>query len=219
MPKINLISHDSKKKTTVSPLKPTPHDFKRSLKKTFILSLPGVVVILITWGYLVSQIAQREAKLRTFAGVSEIFENNKNQMDELKIKLTSLKGKIAIMEDISSRQIFWYEKFARLADMIPEGIWLSEVSLRQEKSSAKELTQDDLRGGFGGKTVLLIKGVAVAPKIQDAIALIGEYIKRLQDHKDFISEFEDIKLNTATKSTMGSLDVMRFDFICEPRER
>ncbi len=219
MPKINLISQDSKKKTTASLLQSVPDDFKRRLQRTFFLSILGMAVIFISWGYLSSQISQKKAKLKTFAGVSETFANNKKRTDELKIKLTSLKGKIAIMEDISSRQIFWYEKFARLADMIPEGIWLSEVSLRQEKSSAKESTQDDLRGGFGGKTTLLIKGVAVAPKIQDAIALIGEYIKRLQDHKDFISEFEDIKLNTATKSTMGSLDVMRFDFICEPRAR
>jgi len=131
-----------------------------------------------------------------------------------------LEKKARLIDQLSSRQFFWFQKVQLLADIIPDGVWLTRVYSREEKRAQparRSSRQQEADDQAGQATVLVVQGTAVAYKIQDAVALVGTFIKNLQGSEAFAGDFKEIKLNNIAKTSIGEMDVMKFDLLCEQK--
>lgn len=217
MPHINLLSPGTSAKKIETKIIPS------AVSKINIPQiLPGLLgrcavctgAIVVVWLILAFQISIQEKKLSVASRDTEGLSAYPSKMEAMKKEKEGLEKKALLIDQLSSRQFFWYEKLDLISFLIPQGVWLTDISLRKEKMSAKEMAA--LKGvGIEQKTILVVRGTAVAYKIEDAVGLVGSFIHILQGNEQFAKGFKEIKLNTATKGTLGGLDVMRFDLFCE----
>ena len=220
MPQINLLLSGSKKKT---PTLTTAKEPKVGLSSVIpVVAFRCAICLgigLFVWIVLLINIGKKEEVLRGLEEKVKVLATNPIEIERIRTERAALEKKVKLIDDLSSRKFLWYEKLDLLSSLIPDGIWLTDIYSKQEKATAKDSgsSENNAASGLGEKTVFVIKGTAVAYKIQDAVTLIGSFINNLQNNKDFAKDFTEIKLNTATKGSIGGLDVMRFDFLCESK--
>jgi len=220
MPQINLLTAGSKKKVVKSfSFGGVTTEFDQVFPAIFFRSFFGAGVCLALWVALLFGVSEKEKALRLLKEKVSVLASNPEAIGKLTKERNTLQEKIKLIEALSSRKFFWYEKLNLLAGLIPDGIWLTEINTRDDKTRRK-----NTRGALSNqpdnldeKTVFVIKGTAAAPKIQDAVGLIGTLISSLQSKESFSGDFSEIKLNTATKGSIGGTDVMNFDFVCESK--
>lgn len=235
MPQINLLSPDFRKvtkdkeaavvraKKAISPSEYALEwqDVARDVTLRSAACLAGCIAIGIV---LSISISHKQKALGILNEKVKELSASPQEMQDLKTQWDGLEKKVKLIDDLLSRKFSWFEKLDLLAILIPDGVWLTDIFSKQEKSSArnspstaagkgKTVVIDDL----SRKTTIVIKGMAVAYKIQDAIVLVRDFIKNLQNNEEFAKDFEAIKLNTLVKAAIGGMDVMRFDLICETK--
>ena len=166
-------------------------------------------VLFVIWLFLFINVKVKQGALAKLEKEVTALAADPKEMENLRNERAALEQKVKLIDSLSSRKFFWFEKLAYLADLIPGGIWLTDASSRQER-----ITPSSDPASFEETTVFVIKGTAVAYKIDDAVTLIGEFIKNLQNSENFAKDFKEIKLNNIAKGTIGGLDVMQFDLMC-----
>lgn len=220
MPQINLLFSSAKKKVTlVASLPKEPKtELLQVLPAVGIRSAICVGICFIVWIFLFVNISKKNHYLSELEGKAQVLNTNPKEIEKITSERLILEKKASLIEQLSSRKFLWYEKLKFVASLIPDGVWLTDIYFKQEKVQRKDSdTAGKADANTTEKTILVIKGMAVAYKIQDAVSLIGDYIKALQTNQEFAKDFSEIKLNTVSKSTVGGLDVMRFDFLCEAK--
>ena len=166
-------------------------------------------VLIVIWLFLFINLKSKQSTLAKFEKEFAALAADPKEMENLRNERTALEQKVKLIDNLSSRKFFLFEKLKLLGGLIPSGIWLTDISSRQER-----VTSSTDPANFEEKTVFIIKGTAVAYKIDDAVTLIGEFIKKLQNQESFAKDFTEIKLNNIAKGTIGGLDVMQFDLLC-----
>ena len=220
MPQINLLVPGSKKKVlTVASVKEPMVELKEIAPAVIPRSLIFLGVGILIWVVLVIGVSRNERILLNLEEKVKVLSANPKEIQRLKNERAALEKKVKLIDKLSSRKFLWFEKFRLIATLIPDGVWLTDIYSKEEKITAREPATGDNNQStdLGEKTILVIKGTAVANTIQDAVSLVGDFIKNLQANQDFSKDFAEIKLNTATKTTIGGMDVMRFDFLCEAK--
>ncbi|MFA5060363.1 MAG: PilN domain-containing protein [Candidatus Omnitrophota bacterium] len=169
-------------------------------------------IILAIWSFFLVNIPGNQKTLKELEVKVSVLATNPKEIERIRTERVILEKKVNLIDNLSSRKFLWSEKLALIADLIPDGVWINEIrsSSKKDAAAAKAPPSDE-------KTVFTIKGTAVAYKIQDAVGLISDFIKNLQENADFSKDFQEIKLNTIAKGTVGSLDVMKFDLLCESK--
>src|SRR3989338_2350541 len=219
MPQINLLSPEAKKKESRPAIVDAAKVELSQLMRTAIaISVICLVAMLFVWTLLLLSISKKEKILVALKKKTEVLATNPKEMERLKKEKVALEKKVDVIDELSSRKFFWFEKLELIADLIPDGVWLADISSVQQKSGksdAKPRTVKLKPETPTEKAVIVIRGSAVAYKIQDAVSIIANFIKRLQENKNFAKDFKEIKLNTINKSILGGLDIMKFELICE----
>ena len=219
MPQINLLSTGSKKK--IAPSKPSASEFADFFLIRRPLLIRSFVCFAVTaslWVAFSYSITKSERTLLELENKVNVLGTNPKEIEKLKDERAALEKKVELIDRLSSRKFFWFEKFEIIANLIPNGVWLTEISSKQEKPLVEKIDGKQVLSSIGKeKTILVVKGTAVADKIQNAVGFIGDFIKNLQVNWKFSKDFLEIKLNNATKENIGGLDVMKFDFTCESK--
>ena len=220
MPQINLLLSSSRKKTTKVII--SPQDLKLDLSKIYPAALKHSAIsfgiCLLIWLILFFSNAQKTKALSDYEEKVTVLTRSPKEVEEIIKERAVLEKKIKLMDTLFYRKFFWHEKLTLLSDLIPDGIWLTDISSQEENAISPQRVGRSMIG-VGQKTILVVKGTAVAPKIQDAVSLIGDFIKNLQENSEFSKDFVNIKLNTVVKGSIGGTDVMQFDFFCESKEQ
>ena len=219
MPQINLLPTATKKR--VPKFFPAGGSLELSELAPLIIFRSSVCagICILLWLVLLFGLSRKEKALVILTEKVSVLATNPEAIEKLKKERAVLEKKVRVIENLSSRKFFWYEKLDLIARLIPEGVWLTEMYSNEERTQPQE--EADSSGNqlsaLDTVTVLVIKGMAFAPKIQNAVGLIGNFITSLQSTESFAKDFAEIKLNTATKGAIGSTDVMNFDFLCETK--
>lgn len=212
MPQINLLSPGLKKsekqEAATTQLQPGKKDLSKLSSALILHSAVCGGVLLVVWALLFFNIYQKEKTFKDLEGQVASLAANPKEMENLRNEQAALEKKVKLIDVLSSRKFFWNEKLQLLSNLIPDGVWVTDISSRQEGT----ITPGN--PASGEKTVFIIKGTAVAYKIDEAVTLIGSFIKKLQENQDFSKDFTEIKLNNIIKGSVGGLDVMQFDFLC-----
>lgn len=211
MPQINLLSTGQKKKDSKpAVVRDTKPEVTKVIRPALIRSLICFGIGLIIWAVLLVSAAGKQKILNDLSEKTKVLESNPKEIERVRNERSALDKKVKLIDELSSRKFLWYEKLSQIGTIVPSGIWFTEIT-------STKMSSKDLNSGAGERMFFIIRGVAVAYKIDDAITLVGDYIKRLQADQAFSKDFNEIKLNDINKNTVGGLDVMRFEVLCESK--
>jgi len=122
----------------------------------------------------------------------------KNEAEGLKAEIERLRRERVLLEDISKRRFLWSAKLNSLSDLIPMGIWLTELSLDE----------------MGEMRFLTLEGRVMPFKGQEMIALVTKFMDTLKKDKRFFSGLENIELGPIERIKVEGKEVMKFSLIC-----
>lgn len=121
----------------------------------------------------------------------------REKVDRMTRDYTELEATEKAVEKLH-HQFRWSQKLQQLSDSMVRGIWLRELSLGEERT-------------------LILTGTAASPK-GDQTALVGRFIRSLNENKAFFTDFKDVKLESIKRRSIQTLDVMDFKILCTFRE-
>ncbi len=136
----------------------------------------------------------------------------------LKKEVDNLSGKVAVIESLTSGSLVWAKKLHDLNNSIVDGVWLSALSLSVEKSKNPQIFAGFNKGASPqvpvDKEMLVVNGSAVSSDSDEATAIVGRFIDSLKMNTDFFKDFDDIKLSSVQRETLGDTEIMNFTIIC-----
>jgi len=136
----------------------------------------------------------------------------------LKKEVDILSGKVAVINSLTSGSLVWAKKLQDLNNSVLDGVWLNSLSLSTETSNANQAFIGVNPGAVGqvpaDKETLILKGAAVSTGSEEATAIVGRFIDSLKTNEGFFKDFEDIKLSSVQRETLGSTEIMNFTIVC-----
>jgi len=210
MPQINLLSptlgkslKKVKQKKTSQPQIATP------LSKMHYPIAAILILLVISWIITSVRIGKYNNELKKLKEKEANLTINPQEISALDQKKKDLLKRQDFLERLTEKKFLWAEKLDRITELIPEGVWLTEIS------SEKKLNIDPVtRRSKGEESVILLKGRAVAVQIQDAIELVGQFFDKLKNDEVFYRKFKEIKLDSVKKGVFSNRDIMNFEFVC-----
>lgn len=207
MIEINLLPQEFRKKSLSFPGFSKIDLSKFDLKNVPVFHIAVVIGALM----VIVQLALLFMGMASSAQFSSVSKNYnellpmKKEADALKAQVAEINKRSAAIDELILKRFSWAAKLSALSDCVTPGIWLSELYYDERPAPGK------------GKVVLsgalAISGYASGAGEQGA-ALIGKFIKTLQDSKDFYTDFESIDLVSTKSDKADSQDVMSFRIIC-----
>jgi Tfp pilus assembly protein PilN len=210
MPQINLLSPTLGKRIKKDKHEVTPELNIERPSVMIYYPLGGIIVLMVViWIIMGIRISRYNHKLTKLKKMETNLAVEPQKLIKLNEKKNILLKRLSFLEELTKKRFLWSEKLDRISNLIPDGVWLTEIS------SEKKIILDSITGEPQGEQSLIsIKGRAVASRIQDAIELVGIFHEKLKNDKIFSQDFLDIKLNSVTKGTIAHRDVMNFEFDC-----
>jgi len=136
----------------------------------------------------------------------------------LKKEVDALSGKVTVIDSLTLGSLVWAKKLYDLNNSIIDGVWLSALSLNVEKASSNQAFVGLNRGAAAqvpaDKETLVLQGEAVSSNSEEATAVVGRFIDSLKTNEDFFKDFEDIKLSSVQRETLGETEIMNFTIVC-----
>jgi hypothetical protein len=204
MIEINLLPQELKKKRDIF----LKLDLKRvDIKRVPLLKLTAGVLVLLVLTQIILLLAgtllntQLSSAIKTY----ESLLPQKREADALKAKVSGINKRSCAIDELIVKRFSWARKINNLSDCMTQGIWLSELYYdeRPIPGSAKTVMPG----------ALVISGYAVGAG-EEGTALIGGFIKGLQDNKDLYSDFTSINLLSTKSETVDKHDVVSFKLSC-----
>ncbi len=205
MIKIDLMPQELKKKPSIF----TGMDFSGiDIKSIPVLNIAagiGVVAVAVQILVFVLSIVS-SAQLASVTKEYDAIQPDKKIADALKAKVVDINKRSGAIDELMIKRFSWARKINLLSDCMTPGIWLSELYYDEEpvQGSAKKAAMPG---------TLVISGYASGVGEQGA-ALIGKFIKSLQDDKGFYSDFTGVDLVSTKSGKVDNQDVMSFRITC-----
>lgn len=213
MAQINLLSPVSKKKITRKALSlELPRIDVFSLYPVILSAVVPLLVILslVSLGLFGLGI-KKKGDLDKISQKEQTLAVDPDKLIGMNQRKAALKKKIVLLTELSFQHFPWSVKLSDISDCLPGGVWLTELILEKKRTQQANII---LGTEAKEQLVFTIKGSAVAPQIDNAVAFIGEFVNTLKSRKSFAQDFSEIKLGAIYKATIGKSDVMNFELHC-----
>lgn len=211
MPQINLLSPSFGKKAK-KPKAEVVSSIKKENPLTLSYVVIGIIIVLMIsiWVIMGTKISKYTKELKALEQKEATFTVEPQKLIKLNEQRDKLLKRLTFLGEFTQKKMLWSEKLERTAELIPEGVWLTDLSFEKRVNIA------DIEGNksMEEKSVISIKGRAVAQIIQEAVELVGAFRDRLAKDEVFSRGFKEIKLNSLTKGVVASRDIMNFEFYC-----
>jgi len=200
------------KKTETTKSTKTSRDSAAANPIPKILFPPGLIVciMLCLWLIMGQRVSAANKKLNALIDREQVFSVDPQELVKLNDVKENLEERLSFVESLLVRKFFWSEKLEEISKVIPFGVWLTNISLQKKRIASHGATDKS----EGRKKVLSITGKAVAPQIENAVDLIGQFNVSLKKNELFAKDFSDIELKSVSKSTIAKTDMMSFEFLC-----
>ncbi len=210
MPQINLLVTVAGKKKKAKSLESPQIEIAKVAPFFIPISIVMSVVLIICWLILSFFTIKDKKELAALENKKGNLTASVQEIKETSSKREMLSKKVELLDNLSSRKVFWSEKLKNIADAVPQGVWLTEISLDKLNIFPKEKKEEG--NGQADKFMLTIKGRAYAYKIQDAVTYIGKFNNLLKEDESFFKDFTSVELSSVAKSSVGKTDIMNFEF-------
>ena len=159
----------------------------------------ALVLTIITTGLEIVR-KRNEAYLTRLVGSEKEAKEAVRKIDKLNNELAIFQKRKDIYKLLSSRKVVWYEKLTQLQRILPQEIWIRELSLQRGR---------DLRELF-----LSLKMSLINLTNKNLTAFLGEFINRIKT-TDFFSGFKEIVLSNVKHITRKGWEMMEFNLKVE----
>lgn len=142
-------------------------------------------------------------------------------------KKQQLEERVMIVETLTKGRLLWAKKLNQLSNLIPEGVWLSSISLESkvEMVPSKQPVKAKGKGGSDETQaqasvsmekketkVLVIRGSTVSlKKGEEIVDLVGAFINRMKEDESFFKDFSSIELGPGQRGAIGGVDIWNFE--------
>ena len=204
MIEINLIPPEMKKKPSqFSAIDFSGFDITSIpvLKISAVISVSLIVLQIIIFLAAVLLNAELGSANKKYDSIS----SEKEEADALKAKVADINKRSKAIDELVVNRFSWAREMRLLSDSVTSGIWLSELSYDEVFSSGSRKTT--MPGA------ILISGYASGVG-EKGTAMIGKFIKSLQDNKSFSSAMASVDLISTKSDKVDSQDVMGFRIRC-----
>jgi Tfp pilus assembly protein PilN len=127
-----------------------------------------------------------------------------NKIEEIERYKADQERRLAFLENGISKRSFWTSKLDLLAKVIPEGVWLSGISIEDS--------------GFGGeekRRSLVLRGAAFVynDKAEEQVR-ISKFLDELNSLPNFTKDFKNIELRNISNQQIENTEVTTFEIVC-----
>ena len=91
-------------------------------------------------------------------------------------------------------------------------LYLSKSAVKKQSQQSIKKTQET---AMDTKPIKEFVNKCLDKLAKDAVVLIGDFIKNLQNNAEFSRDFTEIRPNAVAKGAIGSLDIMKFELLCQ----
>ena len=151
-----------------------------------LVTIMMVAGVLLLWSLLVMREGQGAALQ---AKLNEL-QTKKSTADGLKTALEKLKEQQVTFQGLTRERTTWSKQLNRLSDVMPDGVWFTDLSLDQQKG-------------------LVIQGSAVGQGGEEMVR-IGRLVNDLKADPKFSSVVKDIQIESIKSVPEKDLEIVEF---------
>ena len=119
--------------------------------------------------------------------------SEKKEVDGVLTRLRQLQGDTKSIEDVTvQKQNNWSQKWNLLSDLLPKGVWLTNVDLKDD--------------------IFVVTGSALSRQQKD-ISSVHTFAASLKESQEFMRFFTDMELGSIQRRQMGTVDIVDFSIM------
>ena len=174
----------------------------KSLRRILFAALLLVFLLLIMWvGYIYIDnyydIKDYQNRLALISKQYDALNPEVFRIVKYKGEWDSLYHKISLTSELKGRQIWWTPRLQAFSELIPENIWISNISVQKS----------------GPGMTLTLQGFAV-PGDNRGFRSIENFARQLKENPAFSKIMKDINLTTASRTEKEKISAMGFRLSC-----
>lgn len=120
------------------------------------------------------------------------------KINVLKLEQNRLTQQLKLFNGYLKRDVLWSEKLSQLRNLIPQEVWLTELSFK------KQPVKDSGSGN------LYLKGGLILQEKTSSIGTLTNFINRLKEDQDFFADFDNLILADSQTETRKNIEIMTF---------
>ena len=151
-----------------------------------LVAIMMVAGILLLW----SLSLMREGQGAVLQAKLGELQTKKSTADELKTALEKLKEQQVTFQELTRERTTWSKQLNRLSDVMPDGVWFTDLSLDQQKG-------------------LVIQGSAVGQGGEEMVR-IGRLVNDLKADPKFSAVVKDIQIESIKSVPEKDLEIVEF---------
>jgi len=182
---INLLPEGSRK--------PRPSSLQQFPRSPLALLVAGVLVGL--WVLLGGTRLVLQTRVKTFTAHLERQQLQKSAADALQSSVQDLRQQYALYERLNRDRSDWAKRLEALAEVTPEGVWLTHLAF----DPSKALDVEGAAVGRGG----------------EEMARIRRFVEGLKAHPAFASLIREVQIESIKSVFDGDIEVVKFDVVCQ----
>lgn len=160
------------------------------LSLSIIFFLIGVYLRLVT---IYQKKGLREA-IKQYEEVEAMAKKVKISKEEL----DKLNGELNLFDGYLKRGIVWSEKLSQLRNLIPQEIWLTQLSFEKKGTGVSDLYS------------LSLKGSLIPQEKASPIGTLSKFINQLKEDEAFSGDFQNLILSDSRTETKHNIEIMTF---------
>jgi Tfp pilus assembly protein PilN len=168
--------------------KATPSPIQQFHRSPLALGVGGLLVALAV--LLMGLVQMRGARLAQLTARLAQLEHKKTELNELKAAVQQLRERQAVFRRLTRERSRWARHLNTLADVIPEGVWLTDLVIDQMKG-------------------LVIQGAAIGQGGEEMVR-IGRLVQDLKNDPAFAAAIRDIQIESIKNIQEREVEVIEF---------
>ena len=181
---INLLPEASRK--------PTATSIRQLHRSPLALVIVGALLGLSLLPAALRGVGQR--RLARLQARIQALAPNKRAIDEVKAALAALREQQQTLDDLDRQRSRWASRLNVLSDVIPAGMWLTELTLDPQST-------------------LVLQGVAISQD-GEGMTAVTRFVQELKTDPRLAGVIRDIQIDTVQHIQEGEIELMKFTLTC-----
>jgi len=189
----------------------------KSLRRILFACVLLVFMLLMMWfGYVYIdnyyEIKDNELSLTLISEKISTLNEEVFQIVEYKKEWDFLHRRVSLNRALRGSQIWWTPKLQGLSELMPENIWMENLSLKRSPPPPKPAPSSEVEASAAeirSSMTLLLQGFAL-PGDDRGLRSIEEFAQQLKGHPTFGELIREISLTTAARTEKEEVSVMSF---------
>lgn len=146
----------------------------------------------------------KQLSLKSLDSQWKPLQPKKAELDKTNSEYATIEKLAGPIRQLVEGRFLWAKKINQVSDLMIPGIWLNRLAIEKQVKDAQ-------KGDY--VQTLILEGCA-ASSFGEETALIGKFIKGLQEAKEFSSDFSEIKSGPLEKTMLEKTPSMNFRVYC-----